>query len=245
MLSAEQIVSNYEQLISIINKNFSGERQEKLLKIYEQDFKERIMYAPASAKVYYHSAFPGGYIYHVLNVIKNTMLISEVWTVGNQVKDYTDEEAIFSALNHDLGKLGTIHEPYYLQSTQKWKLDRGEPYEFNDNLVPYMPVHDRSLFHLQSYGIEVTPTEFLSIKLHDGLYDEGNKIYYVSYSEYKQLKTNLPYILHQADLMATRIEYNEYKSGADTSPGKTFVTNPIKKSVPKKYEDALKSIFGE
>lgn len=241
MLSAEQIVLNYEEFIGIINKSFSGERQEKLLKIYEEDFKERVMYAPASAKVYYHSCFPGGYIYHVLNVIRNTILFSEMWTESGQTKNYTDEEAIFSALNHDLGKLGTVDQPYYLDSTQKWKIDRGELYDFNENLVPYMNVHDRSLFHLQNYGIPVTNNEFLSIKLHDGLYDEGNKGYYISYSEYKQIKTNLPYILHQADLTSTRIEYNEYKE----SGGKPIIANPMKKKVPKKYEAALKDIFGD
>ena len=70
-----------------------------------------------------------------------------------------------------------------------------------------MRIADRSLFYLQQAGISVTETEFLAIKLHDGLYEEGNKPYYITFSEDVAIKSNLPYIIHQADLMAARIEF--------------------------------------
>ena len=243
MLQAEQIVQNYEDFITLINKNFSGNRLKKLLKIYEEDFKDRVLYAPASNRSFFHSAFPGGYLYHVLNVTRNAIMVSNLWTELGQRKDYTDEELIFSAINHDLGKLGTIDQPYYLDEDNKWQRDnRGQMYKFNENLEPYMTVEDRSLYTLQQYGIEVTPTEYLSIKLHDGLYHEGNKDYYISFSEIKQLKTNLPYILHQADLISTRIEWGDWKELGN----KNYSPTPIrKKTVPKKYEDKLKQIFGD
>jgi hypothetical protein len=59
---------------------------------------------------------------------------------------------------------------------------------------------------LQSEGIEMSEKEYLAIKLHDGLYEEANKSYYISYSEDYALKTSLPYILHQADLIASKSE---------------------------------------
>ena len=69
-----------------------------------------------------------------------------------------------------------------------------------------MRIADRSLYMLHKAGIQVTENEYLAIKLHDGLYEEANKPYYITYGPDTQLKSNLPYILHQADLMASQIE---------------------------------------
>lgn len=69
-----------------------------------------------------------------------------------------------------------------------------------------MRIADRSLFYLQQAGIAVNEREYLAIKLHDGLYEEGNKAYYVTYNHEFEIKSNLTFILHQADLMASRVE---------------------------------------
>ena len=47
----------------------------------------------------------------------------------------------------------------------------------------------------------------LSIKTHDGLYDEANKKYLFAYMPEQKPRTSLPFILHQADLMAARLEF--------------------------------------
>jgi len=62
------------------------------------------------------------------------------------------------------------------------------------------------LYYLQKANIPVSENEYLAIKLHDGLYEEGNKPYYITFSEDTAIKSNLPYIIHQADLLASRIE---------------------------------------
>jgi len=62
------------------------------------------------------------------------------------------------------------------------------------------------LFYLQNKGIDVTENEYLAIKLHDGLYEEGNKSYFITYNKDTELKSNIVHILHQADLMASRVE---------------------------------------
>ena len=46
----------------------------------------------------------------------------------------------------------------------------------------------------------------MGIKLADGLYDKASERYFISYLEENQLTWNLPYIIHQADLMASKIE---------------------------------------
>ena len=47
-LSAEQIKTNWDKLIQLIEDSFEGERKEKLLEMYEH-FKDRMMFAPASS----------------------------------------------------------------------------------------------------------------------------------------------------------------------------------------------------
>ena len=70
-LSADQIKTNWDKLISIIKDTFEegSERRENLLKMYHY-FEERMMFAPGSGKIHYHNAFPGGYVDHILNVIR-------------------------------------------------------------------------------------------------------------------------------------------------------------------------------
>ena len=74
-----------------------------------------------------------------------------------------------------------------------------------------MAVPDRALWLLQHYNIKVTPTETLGIKLTDGLYDEGNKKYLMTYNPDWELRSNIFHILHQADMMSTKIEYDAWK----------------------------------
>ena len=56
-----------------------------------------------------------------------------------------------------------------------------------------MRVPDRGLWILQHYGIRVTDKEYIGIKLTDGIYDEANKAYYITYDPNFQLRSNLSY----------------------------------------------------
>jgi len=203
-MTVEQISANYEELVKFIENSFEGERREKLLKMYDS-MSDRIATAPASMKKQYHNAFPGGYVLHVLNVIKAAEKVYKVWEEMGAVHNFTLSELRFAALNHDLGKIGNMTEDYYIPCQEEWMRKKGQEYVMNPNLQ-YMKVSERSLMLLHLNQITVSESEYLAIKLHDGLYEDANKAYFISYSEDMQLKTNLPYILHQADLMCARIE---------------------------------------
>jgi hypothetical protein len=77
---------------------------------------------------------------------------------------------------------------------------------FNDRLE-YMSVPDRGLWLLNEAGISVTKNELLAIKLHDGLYDDANKPYLLSFMPETKPRTSIIFILHQADLLAARVEF--------------------------------------
>ena len=82
----------------------------------------------------------------------------------------------------------------------------------------------------------------ISIKCTDGLYDESNKAYFISRMKESKLRINLPYVMHQADLMAARIEYEMWVKDEPTlSPPKQ---KPSKLSEAASKVDASK-IFGE
>ena len=206
-LTAEQIQKNWDDLMSYIDEHISSPRKEKLLEFYNQ-YSERIMLMPASHKKEYHNAFPGGYVEHVLRVIRCAIKQARLWDEeGCDMSTFTLEELVFSALNHDLGKIGSEDEESYLPQTDQWRRDKlGEDYMFNER-IPFASVPDRGLFLLQSYGIQYTFNEMIAIQTHDGLYDEANKKYLTGFIPGQKPRTSLPYILHQADLMAARIEF--------------------------------------
>jgi len=203
----EQIQDNWNELMDVIKCDISSPRREKLLEFYEQ-YAERLMLMPAAHKKEYHNAFPGGYVEHVLRVIRCALKQYELWAEeGADMSTFTLEELVFSALNHDLGKMGDEEQESYIPQTDNWRREKlGEDYMFNTK-VPFASVPDRGLFLLQSHGIQYTFNEMIAIQTHDGLYDEGNKKYLMSYMPEQKPRTSLPFILHQADLMAARIEF--------------------------------------
>jgi hypothetical protein len=204
-LSEEQILENLDKFYGYINKYVTSERKDALIEFYK-DREVTLAISPASTKSSHHNCFPGGYVDHVNRVVEAALVMDKVWERFGQSKDYTIEELVFSAINHDLGKLGTNEEPFYIPNDSQWHIEKqGAHFKYN-NKMTHMRIADRSLFYLQQANIPVSETEFLAIKLHDGLYEESNKAYYITYSSDSELKSNLPYILHQADLMASRVE---------------------------------------
>jgi len=206
-LSAEQIQGNWSVLMSKIDAYIAEPRRTQLKDFYDK-YAERIMLMPAAHKKEYHNAFPGGYVDHVNRVIKGALHLHELWgTMGADLSTYTKEELVFAALNHDLGKMGSEEEESYIPQTDNWRREKlGEDYMFNTK-VPFASVPDRGLFFLQSYGIQYSFNEMVAIQTHDGLYDEGNKKYLMAYMPEQRPRTSLPFIIHQADLMAARIEF--------------------------------------
>jgi predicted HD phosphohydrolase len=109
---------------------------------------------PAAHKKEYHNAFPGGYVEHVLRVIRCALKQATLWdSEGCDMTTFTTEELVFSALNHDLGKMGDEEQESYIPQTDNWRREKlGEDYMFNTK-VPFASVPDRGLFMLQSHGI--------------------------------------------------------------------------------------------
>ena len=250
-LTAEQIQENWNVFMGNIEKYISSPRKEKLVAFYEK-YQERISLMPAAHKKEYHNAFPGGYVEHVNRVVRCSLKQAELWKEeGADMDTFTIEELVFSAINHDLGKMGDEKNESYIPQTDKWRRDKlGEDYMFNKK-VPFASVPDRGLFLLQSHSVQYSFNEMLAIQTHDGLYDEANKKYLFTYLPEQKPRTSLPFILHQADMMAARIEFErewlpKLKGDLDTT-NKNFILggNTNKKSNTSVKSKALGSIKSE
>ena len=257
-LTPEQIHENWVKLINLIKDTFSEEypdnRREKLLNMY-QYFEDRMCVAPASGREHFHNAHVGGYVEHVLHVVDCAVQIKELWVKNNATINFTDEELIFAAMHHDLGKVGDMDKDYYVPQESEWhRKNQGSIFNHNPELQ-YMTVTDRAIFLLNQFGITMTEWEYVGLRLTDGLYEEANKSYYISYNKDWALKSNIAYILHQADSMATHIEYDEWKRGEEEEEVRVQgnVEN-IKKAVTmeetsdqlsQKSKDLFNELFGD
>ena len=237
-LTAEQIQSNWEIFLDNINIHITGYRKEKLLEFYKK-YEERIILMPAAHKKEYHNSFPGGYVEHVNRVVRCALKQYELWKEeGADMSTFTLEELVFSAINHDLGKMGDEENESYIPQTDQWRRDKlGEDYMFNTK-VPFASVPDRGLFMLQSHGVTYTFNEMLAIQTHDGLYDDANTKYLKTFMPEQKPRTCLPFILHQADLMAARIEFE--KEWLPKLKGENSVEEP-KKQFTLKSKQSSKS----
>ena len=127
-LTAEEIQNNWKKLIDTIEGFIDDDRKENLLKMYDY-FQDRMMLAPASAKGHFHNAMPGGYVEHVLHVVQFSIEIKRLWEKNGAMINFTDEELVFAALHHDLGKIGDLNYDYYIPQDSEWhRKNRGEIY---------------------------------------------------------------------------------------------------------------------
>jgi len=89
----------------------------------------------------------------------------------------------------------------------------------------------------------------LAIQTHDGLYDVANEKYLKAYMPEQKPRTSLPYILHQADLMAARIEFEREwlpklrgeKDSLDKKKSNFTLDNNKKSSTKNKALGSIKS----
>ena len=81
------------------------------------------------------------------------------------------------------------------------------------------------------------------------MYDDANKKYLMGYLVEQKPRTSLPFILHQADMMAARVEWEiewlpKFKNGKDNSKS-NFTLDSNKKTPTAVKNKALGSIKSE
>jgi hypothetical protein len=169
MITAEQIMEMYEAITSRV-ESLNDEKSVNQIKKLFEDFSDRIIETPGNGNTDLAYCYPGGYIYELYDIITTVEQLCNVWETT------CTQSLIKSTILHSLGKLGDENGSYFIPTKDKWRLDRGEKYEYNNNIV-FMLVPDRTFYLIQKYGIILTQNEYLNIKLINGLYDESNDKY--------------------------------------------------------------------
>lgn len=236
-LSPQQVSSNWERHLKIVDHFISSPRKELVLEVLKS-LEDKIVLAPASGRTWYHNAFAGGYVDHVNRVVQCAIKVKKLWEDMGSTIDFTEEELVFAALFHDFGKIGDGEREGYIPEQSDWhKKNIGSMFKPNPEL-DFMLIQDRSLYLLQKYGISMSQKEYLGIRLHDGIYDDANKSYFISYNKDSKFRTNIVYILHQADFLASKIEYDQWNNqqkddgnhSSPTSTGKKVKGKEVKSS---------------
>ena len=231
MLEAEKIKSNWEIFRDEID-TFFPTRADKLHAMYDA-LEDRIVMMPASSIAHFHNAFAGGYVDHVLRVMECSRNLYATWkSSGADMSGYTMEELMFAAMHHDLGKVGFPgegNEVYQVETSDWHRKNQNKMYKHNEN-IPFTMVPDLSIWLLQEYDVKMSWNEYQAIKIHDGMYDDANKPYYIARSAQAKLKTNLPIVLHHADHMAAQIEYERWRNGKNVSPAPVADKSKTQKS---------------
>ena len=179
ILDETKIQDNYDKFRKLINQTFSGERLDALNKMYDA-LEDKIILTPASSIAQFHNAFAGGYIDHVLRVTRNAVRMFDLYSeLGMDISDYDKEAVIFVEIHHDLGKVGDGENNWYIPNDSQWHIEnQGKIYKTNPSMH-WMNLNDRTFYLLNYFGIKCSETEWISIKLTDGLYDENNKEYLI------------------------------------------------------------------
>ena len=118
-LTESDIKENYQEFITFVSDFFEGERKTRLLKMYSEDnLGLSLAMSPAATTEHFHLCHPGGYIQHIMHVVKNSFVQKKAFEMGGGTPNWTDEEMVFAALHHDLGKLGDPQfGDYYIAQT--------------------------------------------------------------------------------------------------------------------------------
>jgi len=210
-----EIENDLKEIHELIDEYIPDEnRKEKIYKLLSDNI-ENVVLSPASGFSKFHSAFEGGWLYHTLNVMKNALKIDKLWSESGFGKNlYTKEELIFSALFHDLYKIGFSKDKggmLYLKNNNKWKQEHYSQYYERSKLGNNMlPSEDATMMMLLQYGLIPSRNELIGIKLADGTFSESYKQYIPDYSDMLNLKTNIHMVIHQADFMSAIIENKIY-----------------------------------
>ena len=193
MLTAEEINENYEKFVSYAMR--TGDHRKEALEKFFAHFEERLALCPASSKTAYHNCFPGGLVEHSLRVLRNCNKLVQVFKDEFEI---SKESMIFACLFHDIGKIGMVDHPRYVEQSSDWHRKQGNLYEYNKEM-PFLTTPHGGVYLLQHFGVHMTHDEFQAILLNDGQYDDANR-------PYGMKETPLALLVHQADCLATVME---------------------------------------
>lgn len=191
-------MSNRDQFINIMKQVERPGVDELLTWLEGTDFYS----APASTR--FHGSYPGGLVYHTLNVVYELRELVRFY----DIKNISNESIIIVALAHDFCKINIYQEtmvnvPPQRSKSGKWEQQLG----YKKNEILKLGHGAKSLSILQNF-IKLEDYEKEAIFWHMGAYDTG--VLASMHDLYDVFEKNkLAFLLHMADMVATYITESE------------------------------------
>jgi hypothetical protein len=152
-----KIQENWDLFLGLVNGKISDPTVREPLSKLCKELEDRLAVCPASTRKEYIGAFPGGLVWHSLNVLKVMKELNKIYDAK-----YTPDNLIVVSLFHDLGKIGNEDEDYYLPNESDWHKKNGMIYEINKDLPP-TSVASRTMWWLNSSNVPLSEVEVHAI----------------------------------------------------------------------------------
>ena len=124
-----------------------------------EDLGDRILMCPAEPRNDSPGCEPGGLVQQAITVAKGMKKLNDGFSMGT-----TTESILLVGLFHEIGKVGSLEEPYFVPEEEGWRREKlGAFYKPNERLGR-MTIPERSLFLLNHYGVKLTEEEFMAIR---------------------------------------------------------------------------------
>jgi len=154
--TVEKLEANWSVFVGLVDR-IKNDQVRNALQTLCTNVKDRMAASPASTRLEYVGAFPGGLVHNSLNVLKLAKDFNKVAETAVNI-----DSLILVCLFHDIGKIGSLDEDYYVEQQSDWHRNRGMMFEINTNLGKIHPTQ-RSLWWLNSVGCPLTEQEIAAI----------------------------------------------------------------------------------
>ena len=163
-IDTDKLIDRFETYSKIFTKYFPDEGAEKFL----EDFGSRLVTCPRGL-----TDADGGRHGSLLEFLTQVALKAKQTS-----EDVCDTSScVRIALSHELGKLGDIEAPLYVEQESSWHREKlGQNFKYNDK-CPKMTVPHRTLHLFQKYGIKLSRAEWVAIMTSQGVYAQDASFY--------------------------------------------------------------------
>jgi hypothetical protein len=140
-------------------KRIDEDRQPAARQIVEF-FGERLATCPADPRHDAPGSYPGGLVSQAIGLTKAMKKMKDTFNL----EDVDDGSIVIVGLFHELGKVGTLDQEYFIPENDNWKRQNlGAYYKVNEK-ISKLSIQERTLFILQHFGLQLTEEEFIAIR---------------------------------------------------------------------------------
>ena len=167
-----------EESLSKIQKNWATfvalteKAEDPAVNSLIEELGERLAMCPCENITSGIGCYPGGLIDVSLRVVNSMRQISKAMGF-----DISISSLLKVGLLHQIGKVGDLEQDLFLDEDSDWHREKlGRHYKYNENLQK-MSVSHRTHYLLQSFGVKLTPEEWIAIQISGGSHFEENRFY--------------------------------------------------------------------